>query len=314
MSVPSEKAFSEQSWTATSKYPEYTRNVGHSNFGLESLLAESNIGHEQPESTEPANRTNVDSDLRAGALSTSQVSECLPQERVDIDDFQWLLGTVARGSLETEQISGMNGLNSANCLIRPLDMGQQMRTNVPDIWSYVSQLAQGVPFHSDCVAATRTLPRLFLRPCALSRGGSSDTTKAGGALVTVCSPRYSSTNRSAMGAHTTSTQQRQLHCYTEGPFHSCTGPGSGYEAPIVRQAHRYTSNSHTPSIIVSHKRRHRLTPTESEYLMTQFHLKERPTAQERDMFAKHLNLDRKTVQVWFQNRRAKLKREGGRLF
>ncbi|KAK3835524.1 MAG: Lim3/4, partial [Linnemannia gamsii] len=57
------------------------------------------------------------------------------------------------------------------------------------------------------------------------------------------------------------------------------------------------------------KRRRRLTAEESEFLMTQFRVNGRPSAQERDSFARHLKLDRRTIQVWFQNRRAKLKRD-----
>ncbi|KAF9139058.1 hypothetical protein BGX30_008420 [Mortierella sp. GBA39] len=55
--------------------------------------------------------------------------------------------------------------------------------------------------------------------------------------------------------------------------------------------------------------RRRLSTEESEYLMVQFNLNGRPTAQERDSFARHLKLNRRTIQVWFQNRRAKLKRD-----
>ncbi|KAI1315783.1 hypothetical protein EDD11_000337 [Mortierella claussenii] len=57
------------------------------------------------------------------------------------------------------------------------------------------------------------------------------------------------------------------------------------------------------------KRRRRLTIEESEFLLHQFAINERPTAQERELFAKHLRLDRRTIQVWFQNRRAKIKRD-----
>ncbi|KAG0305224.1 hypothetical protein BGZ98_004449 [Dissophora globulifera] len=70
---------------------------------------------------------------------------------------------------------------------------------------------------------------------------------------------------------------------------------------------RYLATS--PPAISVLKRRRRLTNEESEFLLHRFGLNERPTAQERESFAKHLNLDRRTVQVWFQNRRAKLKRD-----
>lgn len=78
-----------------------------------------------------------------------------------------------------------------------------------------------------------------------------------------------------------------VKCYDQG------GPAFGYLTP-------------SPSTL---KRRRRLSAEETSFLISQFRLNEKPTAQERQLFAKHLNLDRRTIQVWFQNRRAKLKRE-----
>ncbi|KAF9099923.1 hypothetical protein BGX29_006876 [Mortierella sp. GBA35] len=76
-----------------------------------------------------------------------------------------------------------------------------------------------------------------------------------------------------------------------------------------RISHHHHHPQSTPPVVPSLKRRRRLATEESEFLMIQFNLNGRPTAQERDSFAKHLKLDRRTIQVWFQNRRAKLKRD-----
>ncbi|KAF9928805.1 hypothetical protein FBU30_002076 [Linnemannia zychae] len=74
--------------------------------------------------------------------------------------------------------------------------------------------------------------------------------------------------------------------------------------PLIHQRH-HLQHQQYPAL----KRRRRLTADESEFLLGQFNLNDRPTAQERDSFARHLKLDRRTIQVWFQNRRAKLKRD-----
>ncbi|KAG0072671.1 hypothetical protein BGZ89_004257 [Linnemannia elongata] len=73
--------------------------------------------------------------------------------------------------------------------------------------------------------------------------------------------------------------------------------------------YQHPLHRHQVPVVQSLKRRRRLTTEESEFLMVQFNLNGRPTAQERDSFARHLKLDRRTIQVWFQNRRAKLKRD-----
>ncbi|KAG0349470.1 hypothetical protein BG004_005821 [Podila humilis] len=70
--------------------------------------------------------------------------------------------------------------------------------------------------------------------------------------------------------------------------------------------HDYDNLVPAPSTL---KRRRRLSANETAYLVQQFRQNEKPNAQERQEFAKHLDLDRRTIQVWFQNRRAKLKRD-----
>ncbi|KAF9426369.1 hypothetical protein BGZ94_006612 [Podila epigama] len=57
------------------------------------------------------------------------------------------------------------------------------------------------------------------------------------------------------------------------------------------------------------KQRRRLSRDETEYLLDRFHEEERPTAKARQLFAKDLNLDARTIQVWFQNRRAKMRKD-----
>ncbi|KAG0321127.1 Cytochrome c oxidase assembly protein cox11, mitochondrial [Dissophora globulifera] len=111
--------------------------------------------------------------------------------------------------------------------------------------------------------------------------------------------------------HTLDLLPQQLHQCSIYPFptgehkHGLGFPDIGLGLYPSRT--RYLATS--PPAISVLKRRRRLTNEESEFLLHRFGLNERPTAQERESFAKHLNLDRRTVQVWFQNRRAKLKRD-----
>lgn len=104
---------------------------------------------------------------------------------------------------------------------------------------------------------------------------------------------------SGRGTHLDLLNYTLLHPSPEGGAEPCEeyyghgGQAFGYLTP-------------SPSTL---KRRRRLSTEETAFLVSQFRINEKPTAQERQVFAKHLNLDRRTIQVWFQNRRAKLKRE-----
>ncbi|KAF8983691.1 hypothetical protein BGZ46_009739 [Entomortierella lignicola] len=67
--------------------------------------------------------------------------------------------------------------------------------------------------------------------------------------------------------------------------------------------HSY-SNDDNPS----HRRR-RLTVDETERLIDQYNMNCKPNSRERRVIARRLELHERTVQVWFQNRRAKIKRD-----
>ncbi|KAJ2961474.1 hypothetical protein NQZ79_g3261 [Umbelopsis isabellina] len=56
------------------------------------------------------------------------------------------------------------------------------------------------------------------------------------------------------------------------------------------------------------RRRNRLTAEKTEYLNRIFLFNPRPNRLERQKIASNLDIGERTVQVWFQNRRAKVKR------
>jgi hypothetical protein len=56
-------------------------------------------------------------------------------------------------------------------------------------------------------------------------------------------------------------------------------------------------------------RRHRLSQEDSEFLIQAFAQNPRPNQRERNEISDRLGLNSRSIQVWFQNRRAKLKKE-----
>ncbi|KAF9393075.1 hypothetical protein CPB97_004100 [Podila verticillata] len=101
----------------------------------------------------------------------------------------------------------------------------------------------------------------------------------------------------------TSNRHQESHSPQEGGAELCEDTDLEYYGH-GEQSFGYLTPS--PSTL---KRRRRLSAKETAFLVSQFCINVKPTAQERQVFAKHLNLDRRRIQVWFQNRRAKLKRE-----
>ncbi|PJF16759.1 hypothetical protein PSACC_03435 [Paramicrosporidium saccamoebae] len=57
------------------------------------------------------------------------------------------------------------------------------------------------------------------------------------------------------------------------------------------------------------KRRRRLHPHETDFLVRVFEQYPRPTAPMRELIAVRLGMSSRGVQIWFQNRRAKVKRD-----
>ncbi|KAJ1857498.1 hypothetical protein LPJ73_002030, partial [Coemansia sp. RSA 2703] len=59
----------------------------------------------------------------------------------------------------------------------------------------------------------------------------------------------------------------------------------------------------------NNKRRHRLRPEQTRRLMEVFQKTSKPDSDSRKILGKQLGMTPRTVQIWFQNRRAKIKRE-----
>lgn len=97
---------------------------------------------------------------------------------------------------------------------------------------------------------------------------------------------------------------------SQSPYQSNLSTSASIVSPISNQTqlcHPQITLKPPAQLTGSHRRR--LTPDETEYLLRQYQFYEKPTTKDRSAFAAHLNLHPRTIQVWFQNRRAKLRRE-----
>ncbi|KAJ2704121.1 hypothetical protein FB645_003544 [Coemansia sp. IMI 203386] len=73
----------------------------------------------------------------------------------------------------------------------------------------------------------------------------------------------------------------------------------------------YCEGSRSPELNCdpSNKKRHRLRPDQTRRLMEVFQKTTKPDSEMRKILGKQLDMTPRTVQIWFQNRRAKIKRE-----
>ncbi|KAG0267702.1 hypothetical protein BG011_000013 [Mortierella polycephala] len=98
-------------------------------------------------------------------------------------------------------------------------------------------------------------------------------------------------------------------------YSSSNSPTSSFIASLISTSPPSSSSRNLSSTSTyldtarAYNARRRLAIEETEYLVRQFHKKPKPTTKEQREIADHLNLQPRTVQVWFQNRRAKLKRD-----
>jgi hypothetical protein len=95
----------------------------------------------------------------------------------------------------------------------------------------------------------------------------------------------------------------------------------GFPMPIMNPSTTPTFFSHTSSsqpnfhyeayleALQRKKRRRRLGSDETSVLMETFETNPKPNATIRDALAKRLNMTPRAIQIWFQNRRAKMKRD-----
>jgi len=117
-------------------------------------------------------------------------------------------------------------------------------------------------------------------------------------------PPKENAKQQASGDSSNSQPNRPLRAKRDATLNG--GPGSNDSH--YRPAMSYESDGEDASEMENTRRR-RLTPDETEYLLRKFHQVEKPSAKERLRFAEDLKLTPRTIQIWFQNRRAKLKKE-----
>jgi len=97
------------------------------------------------------------------------------------------------------------------------------------------------------------------------------------------------------------------------------GPGSSGKPPLSQSSSfssassgfpRYSPAFSTPRSTSSHiKKRRRLLPEETSCLVAAFERSQKPGQEVRDQLAARLRMSPRAIQIWFQNRRAKVKRD-----
>ena len=86
-------------------------------------------------------------------------------------------------------------------------------------------------------------------------------------------------------------------------------------SPVSQTSSTFSTGIDSPSASTASptdnfiKRRHRLTSTESTYLNQMFAIDSSPNTIARQRIAKAIGMSEKAVQVWFQNKRAKMRRD-----